>query len=181
MTSKSRSRVLLTLVLIGMCIFGVVLGFIAYSVSIPAGSPKARMSRTEAALTLLKTALDTYKTDLGVYPPAGQAGLRMATRHLSRNVNYITEDESLDGWDQPFVYSPGADYSKEGSGALETDGKYFAPDSYQLYSIGMDGDAGVVATDKRADNITSWEADHIWRKTYQRRHQEYFYERGTRQ
>ncbi|MCC6793773.1 MAG: type II secretion system protein GspG [Candidatus Hydrogenedentes bacterium] len=181
MRSKTRSRVLLTLVLIGMCVFGVVLGFIAYSVSIPAGSPKARMSRTEAELTLLKTALDTYKTDHGVYPPAGQSGLRMATKHLSRNVNYITEEETRDGWDQPFVYAPSAAYATEGSGALEVDGKHFAPDTYQLYSIGMDGDAGLNATDKRADNITSWEPDHPWRKTYQRRHQDYFYERGTRQ
>lgn len=172
---------LLTLVLIGMCVFGVVLGFIAYSVSIPAGSPKARMSRTEAELTLLRTALDTYKTDLGVYPPSGQSGLRMATKHLSRNVNYITEEEARDGWDQPFVYVLSADYAKENSGALENDGKYFAPESYQLYSIGMDGDAGINATDKRADNITSWEVDHPWQKTYQRRHQDYFYERGTRQ
>ena len=172
---------MLTLVLIGMCLFGIALGFVAYSVSIPAGSPKARMSRTEAALTLLKTAIDTYKTDLGVYPPAGQPGLRMATKHLSRNVNYITDEESLDGWDQPFIYVPSAEYATKGLGALEVSGKFFAPDTYQLYSIGMDGDAGIDATDKRADNITSWESDHPWSKTYQRRHQDYFYEHGTRQ
>lgn len=164
-----------------MCVFGVALGFIAYSVSIPMGSPKARMNRTEAGLTVLMTALRAYKTDFGVYPPAGQEGLLLAAKHLSRNVNYLPDTQALDAWDRPYVYVPSTDYAKPGSGALEEGGKYFAPDSYQLYSVGMDGEAGENSIEKRADNITSWDAGHAWRKTYFRRHQEYFREQGTRQ
>lgn len=181
MTSKRRSQFLLTLVLVGMCVLGIVLGFIAYSVSIPMGSPKARMNRTEAALTVLVTALRTYKTDFGVYPPTGQEGLRLATKHLSRNVNYMPDDNALDAWGQPFVYVPSADFAKPGSGALEERGVYSAPDSFQLYSVGMDGDAGENAIAKRADNITSWDENHSWRETYFRRHQDFFREHGTRQ
>lgn len=180
MRSKTRSRAILSAALLGMCAFGVMLGFIAYSVSIPKGSPKAQMNRTEAALTLLMTALETYKTDIGDYPPRGQAGLRLATRHLSRNVNYVPNEESLDAWDRPFVYVPHTEYGAPGSGALESDGAFFAPDTYQLYSIGMDGDAGVATIAARSDNIASWDAAKSWRATYQRRHQEYFLEHGTR-
>lgn len=180
MTSKTRSRVLLTLSLLAMCVFGLAFGFIAYSVSVPKGSPKAQMNRTEAALTLLMTALDSYKTDLGVYPPRGQAGLRFATKHLSRNVNYVPGDESLDAWGQPFVYVTPLDYATPGSGALEEGGKYYAPDTYQLYSAGMDGDPGADSIEKRYDNITSWDTTRAWRATYQRRHQQFFLEHGTR-
>lgn len=171
----------MTLALLGMCAFGIVLGFIAYSVSVPKGSPKAQMNRTEAALTLLVTALETYKTDLDAYPPGGQTGLRMATKHLSRNVNYVPTDESLDAWGQPFVYVPHSEYGTPNSGALEDDGEYFAPETYQVYSIGMDGDAGINSIEKRADNISNWDASKPWRETYQRRHQQYFLESGTRQ
>jgi len=180
MRAKTRSRVLLTLSLVVMCVFGLVFGFIAYSVSVPKGSPKAQMNRTEAALTLLVTALESYKTDLGAYPPPGQAGLRLATKHLSRNVNYVPGDESLDAWGRPFVYVTAADYAAQGSGALEDNGNYYAPGTYQLYSIGMDGDPGADFIEKRYDNITSWETERPWRATYQRRHQQYFLEHGTR-
>lgn len=180
MTSKTRSRVILTVALLGMCVFGLVLGFIAYSVSIPNGSPRAMMNRTEAALTLLVNAVELYKTDFGAYPPAGQAGLRLATKHLSRNVNYVPGDESLDAWGRPFVYVPAPDYAKPGSGALDNKGPYFAPDTYQLYSIGSDGDGGVDWIENRADNITSWDKARSWRETYRRRHRQFFLEHGTR-
>ena len=178
LTSKTRSRVLLTLSLLAMACFGVVFGFIAYSVSVPKGSPKAQMNRTEAALTLLVTALESYKTDLGAYPPPGQDGLRLATKHLSRNVNYVPGDESLDAWGQPFVYVPAAAYGAPGT--LDEGGAFLAPGTYQLYSVGMDGDPGADSIEKRYDNVTSWEADAPWRATYQRRHQKFFLEHGTR-
>lgn len=182
MTSKEkRNGCILGIFFGGLSLFSVGLAYLVISISTPAGSPMAQLYRTEVGLTALVKAVETYKNDLGVYPPAGQEGLLLAARHLSRNANYMPEEQQLDSWGHPYVYVPASDYAKPGSGAMKDRDTYFAPDTFQIYSVGMDGDAGDEAPLRRKDNITSWEPDRPWRPTYKDRHKEYFLKKGTRQ
>lgn len=123
-------------------------------------SPVARMYRTEADLVALANAIDAYYEAKGVYPPAGEAGVAVALEHISQTVDYFPGGPPLDGWGRAFHYVPHFAYATSDSGALKA-GSYFAPDSYQLYSFGADGDAA-----SRNDNITSWEPDRPWRNVY---------------
>jgi hypothetical protein len=138
----------------------VVAVFVARSFWVSPDAPMSRMYRTEADLRSLMTAIETYYAYKGVYPPPGEAGIAVALAHLSQTVDYFPDGAPLDGWGQAFVYVPHFAYRGGESGALK-DGDYFAPDSYQLYSVGADGDAETVA-----DNITSWDADRSWRRIY---------------
>jgi hypothetical protein len=165
----------------GLALFSVTGAYIIASISVPKNSPMARMYRTEADLASLVTAVRTYRQDLGEYPPAGPEGLRMATDYLSRIGNYLPAGPPLDGWDQAFVYVPSGAYAEAGSMALEKGGVYFAPDSFQLYSVGMDGDPGLHDPYKQRDNITSWDSAKDWRSLYRERHRKYFTEEGRRQ
>ncbi|MDZ4860961.1 MAG: type II secretion system protein GspG [Candidatus Hydrogenedentes bacterium] len=181
-TAKSRRRrngCILTAFFGGFAAISLVLGYIIIAISTPPGSPKAEMYRTESALTALVTAVNTYKADLGMYPPAGQDGLVRAMRHLSKTANYMPQTEALDSWGNPFIYAPSDSYASTNSGAMRDDNAYYAPDTYQLYSVGMDGDAGANSIYKQMDNITNWDGEKPWRETYHRRHQEFFLKRGT--
>lgn len=180
MTSKSRRNgcILLVFFLL-MATVAVGLSFLVMSIAVPENSPLAQMYRTEAALALLINAIETYRADLGDFPPPGQEGLRLATRHLSRHVNYVTDEQSLDAWGRPFVYVPARAYTESDSPAIRDGIAFFAPDTYQLYSVGIDGDAGLESAAKRADNIVSWDDRRTWRERYRKLHQEFFIQRGT--
>jgi hypothetical protein len=124
-------------------------------------SPIARMYRTEADLASLANAIDSYYDAKGVYPPPGDVGLAVALEHISQTVDYFPGGPPFDGWGRGFHYVPHSAYATRDSGAL-MDGEYFAPDSYQLYSSGADGDAMTLE-----DNITSWNTDQPWRAVYE--------------
>jgi hypothetical protein len=162
--------------------FSGVLSFWIVSIATPEDSPRARMFRTEADLRALKTAVETYHTDHHAYPPSGAKGLDMANAYLSRNVQYHAGGAPADGWGNRFQYVPAREYDTEGSVALrDEDGDFFAQDSYQLYSPGMDGDPGFEETLKQRDNIVSWDADRSWRPVYSERQKKFFMERGRKQ
>ena len=141
----------------------------------------AQLYRTEVGLTALVTAVESYKQDLGNYPPAGQEGLRLATRHLSKNANYMPDEQALDAWGHPYVYVPSDAYAQPNSGALQVQGVYLAPNTFQIYSPGMDNDPGFEAPLRRRDNVTSWEPDRPWRGAYKELHKQFFLKKGTRQ
>jgi len=161
--------------------FSAVMTFWIVSIATPKDSPRARMFRTEADLRALKTALDTYQVEYGAYPPPGPEGLGMAMAYLSRNVQYHAGGAPADGWGREYQYVPADAYAREGSVALRGDDGYFAPETYQLYSPGMDGNPGFEETLKQRDNITSWDDDKSWRTLYSERQKKYFLERGRMQ
>lgn len=148
------------------------------AISTPQDSPRARMFRTEADLRALITAVETYKSALGAFPPAGPEGLRLATEFLSRNVDYLPGGPPLDAWGNAYQYAPATAYNSPGSPALKDDSGYFAPGSYQIYSPGMDGDAGMEETLKQRDNISSWDIQRSWRSVYTERQKKFLMERG---
>lgn len=133
---------------------------------LPENAPLARMYRTEADLAVLVKALDTYHAAYGVYPPAGLGGLRLATDYLSRTGHYMPTGPTPDGWGHPYVYVPNGSYGESCSQALRGERGYFAMDSYQVYSLGADGAAGLTDPEKRRDNITSWDRAKSWRPVY---------------
>ena len=141
-------------------------GLIVWSLRMPRNAPLARMYRTEVDLTVLVNAVEAYHGEHGVYPPAAAEGLRLATDRLSGQVDYLPEGIPCDAWGNPFHYVPARDYAQPGSGALRSQEGYFAPDTFQIYSGGGDGDAGIDAADPRRDNIHSWDSDKSWRATY---------------
>jgi len=137
------------------------------------------MYRTEASLRVLVNAIETYRDAHGAYPPAGPKGLDAAVRYLSRNVDYMPGGAPLDAWDRPFHYVPHAQYAEPGSAALRNSrGGFHAPNSYQVYSSGADGDPGLANSAAAGDNITSWDARRSWRAVYRTLNRQYTKERG---
>jgi hypothetical protein len=132
----------------------------------PHDAPLARMYRTEAGLALLVNALETYHAAHDAYPPAGPAGLRLATEYLSRKVNYLPGGPPADEWSRPYHYVPHTEYLETGSGAVQSAYGFFAPDSFQLYSYGADGESGLDASKGLKDNICNWNPDKSWRAVY---------------
>ena len=139
---------------------------LVYVNRLPEDAPLARMYRTEADLTALCIAVDTYFEAHEAYPPAGAGGLRLATDHLSRNVPYLPDGPPHDGWDRPFCYVPHTEYDRAGAGAFRDATAYPAPGTYQIYSVGVDGAAGHEDEAKRLDNIRSWDSGRPWRAVY---------------
>ncbi len=140
---------------------------------LPADAPLARMYRTEADLASLVKVVELYRQDCGAYPPAGVTGLVLATKAVSRRVDYFPGGPPPDGWERPFCYVPAAQYEEAGTGALGNGGLYFAPDTFQIYSMGEDGDAGIDDPVRREDNIVSWESRKPWRTVYGQRNAAY--------
>lgn len=156
----------------------VALGLWLMAWRLPLEAPLARMYRTEADLAVLVRAVDTYRDALGEYPPAGVAGLELATKHLSQTADYFPGGPPSDGWGRPFRYVPHGQYLEADSGAQRVEGRFFAPDTYQLYSVGGDGASGLDDPAKRADTICNWDASRLWRPVYRRRNRRYLEERG---
>ena len=106
----------------------------------------AKVSAARAQLELLSLALDQYRLDNDFYPSTAQ-GLA-ALRELptgepqARNWRgpYLRKTIPLDPWERPYAYKAPGDIN---------------PDSYDLLSLGRDGQLG--GTGEDAD-ITSWDA-----------------------
>lgn len=150
---------------VGLLVAAIAAFLIIPSLTRDSESPIARMYRTEADLASLVNAIDMYFEAKGVYPPPGEVGLAVALDHISQSVNYFPDGPPVDGWGRTFHYVPSFAYPTKNSGAL-ANSAYFAPDSYQLYSLGQDGDDGRTNPAARADNITSWDEDRPWRSVY---------------
>jgi general secretion pathway protein G len=102
----------------------------------------ARRARAVSDIEGLGTALDLFKADTGDYPTTEQGlqALREAPTDVKNwNGPYLKKPLSTDPWGNDYVYvSPGEQN----------------PDSYDLSSMGADGQPG--GTDKDAD-VTNWD------------------------
>ncbi len=156
-------------------------GYFVYdALHTPSDAPIARMYRSEADLRSLVTALDAYLDAHGSLPPAGQDGLKMATDLLSEKGHYMPGGPPADGWGRAFTYIPSEQYSESDSAALKIDGKFFAPDSYQVYSRGEDGDHGIAGSDGAKDNINNWDTEKKWRDHYRSLNERFMSDRRER-
>lgn len=124
------------------------------------------MYRTESDLIYLRNAIESYRAKEGAYPPAGPRGLREAVERLSGAARYLPDGPPCDAWGRPYCYVPNTQYAQPGSRALGMGGAYAAPDTFQVYSVGADGDAGLDNPALQKDNITCWEAAKPWRPVY---------------
>jgi hypothetical protein len=153
-------------------------GYIIVAKRLPEDAPLARMYRTEASLAGLVRAVEGYRHDTGAWPPPGPEGLKMATDHLSRAASYFPDGPPPDAWGRPFVYVPGDTYAAPGSSALrDARGGHFAPDSFQLYSVGADGNPGLEQGSAAEDNIVSWDDSRPWRALYHKMNKAFMLER----
>ena len=102
---------------------------------------KSKQKAAKAQISLLETALDTYRLDIGKYPTTdmGLQALRVQPSGLEKwDGPYMPKDIPLDPWGNPYVYrSPG----EHGD--------------YDILSYGLDGNFGGEGEDA---DITSWES-----------------------
>ncbi len=138
---KRRRRSQKGFTLIELLIVMVILGLLAALVG-PRMFGKVGKSKQKAAqaqISLLGTALDTYRLDVGKYPTsdAGLEALRSAPDDASKwEGPYLPKEVPLDPWGNPYVYqSPGEN------------------GDYDLISYGADGNLGGEGEDA---DIVSW-------------------------
>jgi hypothetical protein len=170
MTTSSSRRLALGCVVAGAAAAAVIVAAVLFFFlvgNMPEEAPLARMYQTETTLRQAVAALEHYRARHGVYPPPGWGGLRAAWR----SADGLTRPEPTDAWQQPLVYIPHEAYDTPVFPVLECDGAPCAPGTFQLYSVGADGDAGLHDPERRADNITSWDAVPTWREHYQALHE----------
>jgi general secretion pathway protein G len=126
--------------LVEMLLVIVFLGILAAIVVPRHGRPEAaRRTAAQTAITIFKTALDSFKDDNGIYPKGtnGLLDLIQAPANAPRwRGPYLQADRiPLDPWDNPYIYvGPGR----------------HNPSGYDLSSPGQDGRPG---TD---DDIVNW-------------------------
>jgi len=146
---------------------------------LPLGSPVPMMYRTEAQMQSLVSAIEKHHKMHGEYPPSGIEGQQTAVDTLNATVVYLTE-LPRDAWSRHFIYVRADDYNVDSYRAVRDNSSetFYNPDTYQLYSLGMDG--GWVRDDNPADprspnrdNVNNWDQDRSWRETYWERQREY--------
>jgi general secretion pathway protein G len=102
----------------------------------------ARRARAIADIESLGTALDLFKADNGEYPTTEQGleALRVAPPDVKNwNGPYLKKSVPADPWGNEYVYSEPGEHN---------------PDSYDLYSMGGDGQPG---GDGKGTDIANWE------------------------
>lgn len=104
----------------------------------------ARTSAAKSQIEMLSMALNAYRLDNDAFPTQSQglAALRVAPTGADAPVSwrgpYLTRDVPMDPWGRPYVYvSPGVQN----------------PGSYDLYTLGKDGQPGGTGEDQ---DVTSW-------------------------
>jgi len=163
----------------GLCIVGMAFFHLWRAQRMPRDAPLPMMYRTEAQMQSLVTAIAKYRKIHNEYPPSGIEGQRAAVDALNATVVYLTE-LPRDAWGRHFVYVRAGDYSDEGTGAVRdrTRNEFYNPDTYQIYSIGMDAawardDDPADPRSPNRDNVNNWDHSRSWRKTYHDRQREY--------
>ena len=156
-----------------VCLFLIVGGaallavFVVTSLKLPYDAPLARMYRTEADVAALARAVEMFKQARGQYPPPGIEGLRQATDFVSGSRGFFPDGPPPDAWGRPYKYVAHTDYGNPGWGALRCGDSFCALDSYQLYSVGADGETGT------RDDISSWDNSMPWRPVYNLMNEEF--------
>lgn len=127
--------------LIELLIVMVILGLLAALVG-PRMFGKVGKSRQKAAnaqISLLETALDIYRLDIGKYPTTEQGlqALRVKPDGVEKwDGTYLPKDVPLDPWGNPYVYESPGEHG-----------------DYDIISLGADGDPGGEGEDT---DIVSW-------------------------
>ena len=134
--------------------------FLAASLKMPYDAPLARMYRTEADIASLARAVELYKEARGEYPPPGLDGLRQATDFVSGARGFFPDGPTPDAWGRPYKYVAHTDYANPDWGAQRCGGSFCAPNEFQIYSAGADGEAGT------PDDILGWDQSRPWRPVY---------------
>lgn len=138
--SRRRAFTLIEL-LVAVAILTILATVVAPSIFRNVGD--ARRSAARSQIELFGLAIESYRMDMMRYPST-EEGLQ-ALRHSPSNVNsgtwrgpYVAKDIPSDPWDRPYVYRAPGTHNR---------------DSYDLYSLGRDGQVGGEGEDQ---DITSW-------------------------
>jgi general secretion pathway protein G len=135
--SKREQGFTLIELLIVMIILGLLAALVAPKMFQKVGSSKQKAAK--AQISMLGTALDAYRLDMGRYPSAeeGLDALRKSPGQGPWDGPYLSKDVPMDPWAHPYVYrSPG----EHGD--------------YDLYSLGADGQEG---GDGENADVLGWE------------------------
>jgi general secretion pathway protein G len=135
--SKREQGFTLIELLIVMIILGLLAALVAPKMFQKVGSSKQKAAK--AQISMLGTALDAYRLDMGRYPSAeeGLDGLRKSPGQGFWDGPYLSKDVPLDPWSRPYVYRAPGEHG-----------------DYDLYSLGGDGQEG---GDGENADVVSWE------------------------
>jgi len=100
---------------------------------------KSEVKATQAQISALQKALDTYRIDVGHYPTTEQGLAALNTKpqnEVKWSGPYMQKAVPPDPWGRPYIYKSPGEHG-----------------DYDLYSLGKDGQPG--GTGEAAD-ITSW-------------------------
>lgn len=129
-------------ILVVVAIMGVLATLVGPSVFQNVGRSRQTTARNQIAM--FASALENYRLDVGAYPTTEQGLQALRTRPtlppIPANWNgpYLLNDPPADPWGRPYSYrSPGQ----------------HNPDSYDLFSLGADGQPG---GDKENADIGNW-------------------------
>jgi general secretion pathway protein G len=123
--------------LIVMIILGLLAALVAPKMFQKVGSSKQKAAK--AQISMLSTALDAYRLDIGSYPSAGE-GLEALRRNPNRDTwdgPYMSKEIPPDPWGHAYVYRFPGEHG-----------------DYDLYSLGADGQEG---GDGENADVLSWE------------------------
>ncbi len=125
-----------------IAIIGTLAMLVAPSILRHVGDANVTAARTQ--IETLSLALDAYRLDTGAYPTTDEGLLALRPRPLGPDARpgwrgpYLRKTVPPDPWGRPYVYRcPGL----------------YNPDSYDLYTLGRDGQVGGEGDDA---DITSW-------------------------
>lgn len=123
--------------LIVMIILGLLAALVAPKMFQKVGSSKQKAAK--AQISMLATALDTFRLDVGRYPTTDQGlnALRTNPGHDTWDGPYMSKEIPRDPWGQDYVYQSPGEHG-----------------DYDLYSLGADKQAG--GEGENAD-VNSWE------------------------
>jgi general secretion pathway protein G len=133
---RERDGFTLLELLVVIIVLGLLAGLVAPQIFGRVGDAKVTTARTQ--MSLLGTALDSYRLDNGAYPTSEQGlqALREKPARQPMPANwkgpYLRKDVPLDPWDRPFLYrAPGSRN----------------PTGYDLATLGRDGKEGGTGED----------------------------------
>lgn len=134
---RSQKGFTLIELLIVMIILGLLAAIVAPNMFQKVGKAKQGSAKTQ--ISMIGTALDAYRLDLGRYPSAdeGLEALRKNPGAPNWDGPYLSKDIPVDPWGKPYVYRAPGDHG-----------------DYDLYSLGADGQDG--GEGENAD-VVSWE------------------------
>lgn len=137
-TDRAQAGFTLLELLVVMVIIGLLAAYVAPRYFSQVGRSEVRSAQAQVAS--LRSALDTYRLDMGGYPTTEQGLAALTTRPANAprwNGPYLQKAAPLDPWGKPYQYRSPGEHGE-----------------FDLLSFGKDGQPG--GTGEAAD-ITSWD------------------------